>query len=149
MIHLLLLAAMLAAFACLCAADPRHQPHLFGSRRSAQQGRRLRLVGWTLVVGATIAACAALGIGYGLVEALGLASIGAVVQMGQLCRAIHRKAPAWPWLAGRTDSGSAQAAVPQHQRPRRGDLRMQPVHEQVDPHQPAHVAMHHQPEAAA
>lgn len=148
MIHVALLAAMLAAFACLCAADPRHQPHLFGARRSAQQSRTLRVIGWALVLGATIAACIALGIGYGLVEALGFASIGAVVQMGQLCRAIHRKAPAWPWLAVRPDPALPRSA-PQHQPARRGDLRMQPVHEQADPHQPPHVAMHHQPEAAA
>ncbi len=145
MIHLALLLTMLAAFACLCAADPRHQPHLFGARRSAPESRRLRLIGWALITGATIVACAVLGFGYGLVEALGLASIGAVVQMSQLCRAIHRKAPAWPWLAARSPIGQA----PQHQRPRRGDLRVQPVDEPADPHQPPHVAMHHQPEAAA
>lgn len=98
MIHLLLLAAMLAAFAFLCAADPRHQPHLFGARRPERESRRLRAVGWALVMGAVLVACAMLGIGYGLVEALGLASIGAVVQTTQLCRAMHRKAPAWPWF---------------------------------------------------
>jgi Protein of unknown function (DUF3325) len=145
MIHVALLLAMLAAFACLCAADPRHQPHLFGARRPAPESRRLRMIGWVLIVGATVAACAVLGIGYGLVEALGFASIGAVVQMSQLCRAIHRRAPAWPWLAARSPVRQA----PQHQRARRGDFRVQPVDEPADPHQPPHVAMHHQPEAAA
>jgi hypothetical protein len=95
MIHLILLIAMIAGFACLCVANPRHRPHLLGARVHLRREKAVRGLGWSLVSGATIVSCFALGIGYGLVEAFGLASVAAAVQVAQLCRAMHLKRPAW------------------------------------------------------
>lgn len=87
MIHLALLLLTAAGFACLCAGVARHQPALFGRTLPTAQGRMLKRAGWAMLALAIALACAMLRPGYGLMEALGFASLGGLVAMALLSRA--------------------------------------------------------------
>lgn len=91
MIHLALLLLTAASLACLCAGIARHQSALFGRALPAGQSRLLKRAGWAMLVIATVLACAVLGSGYGLVEALGFASLGGFAAMALLARANRQR----------------------------------------------------------
>lgn len=92
MIHLALLLLTGIGFTCLCASVARHQPALFGSALPKRRARMLKSAGWSMLALATILACINFGSGYGLVEALGLASLGALAAMALLSRATRQNA---------------------------------------------------------
>ncbi|WP_447765108.1 DUF3325 domain-containing protein [Sphingopyxis panaciterrae] len=87
MTHFALLLLTGFGFACLCASVARHQSTLFGCALPMQRNRMLKIAGWTMLALATVIACAALGPGYGLIEAFGFASVGGLAAMGLLSRA--------------------------------------------------------------
>ncbi|NIJ39189.1 hypothetical protein FHR22_003923 [Sphingopyxis panaciterrae] len=92
MIDLALLLLTAAGFACLCASVARHQPALFGRALPKRRARILKRAGWSMLALATMLACINFGSGYGLVEALGFASLGALAAMALLSRATRQNA---------------------------------------------------------
>lgn len=91
MIHFALLLLALVGFACLCIANPRHQPALLGRALPARRSRSLRIGGWTMLALALILAWTAFGFGYGFVEAMGLASLGGLASVAALTHATGRR----------------------------------------------------------
>jgi hypothetical protein len=79
MIHLLLFAVACAAFAALCLARPRHQRDLLGRSLGDRSTRALGAAGGALLASGFAAAGLTLGWGYGLVEWLGQAGVGAAL----------------------------------------------------------------------
>jgi hypothetical protein len=84
MIHLFLIAASVLFFALLCAANPRHQADLLGSKLPPYKTPVLRAAACAVAAVAIFGAFWRLGWGYGLVELLGMASIGAVLSVAAL-----------------------------------------------------------------
>jgi hypothetical protein len=76
-VYLLLVPLVLAAFLVLCLANPRHQGALVGQRLDGRLSRRLRRIGWLLLLLACALAWAAFGFGRGTVIFAGYATFGA------------------------------------------------------------------------
>jgi hypothetical protein len=75
--YLLLVPLVLAAFLLLCLANHRHQGAMVGQRLDARLSRRLRRIGWLLLVIAYGLAWATFGFGRGTVLFAGYATFGA------------------------------------------------------------------------
>ena len=77
--HILTLALTLAGFACLAVAMPRHQTDLLGRELAPALGRRLRTMGWLLLVCALWPVVDALGWAFGLTVYCGHLSASAAL----------------------------------------------------------------------
>lgn len=91
MIHLLVFAAALAGFACLCVARQRHQFQLVGRELSPGASSALRLGGWLAPAASFALAGSGLGWGYGTVEWLGHLSVAAALIVIWLNRSTARR----------------------------------------------------------
>jgi hypothetical protein len=91
MIYVLLTPLILCGFFALCAAVPRHQPHLLSRRLRPAASRRVRAGGWILLTSGFALSWYSFGPGRGMPIFAGIATLGAAVVVGLLTVRSNRR----------------------------------------------------------